>query len=115
MTDSLSQDSVKHLLRASDGELSMTQDSVITAVNDVMSKEIRAGKLDEAKEHVTKELKGNSIPSKLKTPLMKSDALRSFPITYTILTRRSRSVKKRLTAYSRYRSSRGRYSLRKIS
>lgn len=66
VTDSLSQDSVKHLLRASDGELSMTQDSVITAVNDVMSKEIRAGKLDEAKEHVTKELKGNSIPSKLK-------------------------------------------------
>lgn len=66
MTDSLSQDSIKHLLKASDGELSMTQDSVITAVNDVMSKEIRAGKLDEAKEHVTKELKGNSIPSKLK-------------------------------------------------
>ncbi|MFN2745284.1 MULTISPECIES: HD family phosphohydrolase [Bacillus] len=66
VTDSLSEDSVKNLLRASDGELSMTQDSVITAVNDVMSKEIPAGKLDEAKENLTKELKGNSVPSKLK-------------------------------------------------
>ncbi|MBU8788381.1 HDIG domain-containing protein [Bacillus glycinifermentans] len=67
VTDFLSRDSVKSLLKASDGELSMTRDSVITAVNDVMSEEISAGKLDEAKEKVTKELKGNSVPSKLRS------------------------------------------------
>ncbi|MDA1474795.1 HD family phosphohydrolase [Bacillus changyiensis] len=67
VTDSLSEKSVQKLLNASDGELSMTQDSVITAVNDVMSKEIPAGKLESAREQVTKELKSNSIPSKLKS------------------------------------------------
>ncbi|MCY7867485.1 cyclic-di-AMP phosphodiesterase PgpH [Bacillus spizizenii] len=64
VNDSISEDSIKTLLKADSEDFSFVRDTVITAVNTVMSSEISSDKLSDAKDKVEKELKGNSIPSK---------------------------------------------------
>lgn len=64
VNDSISEDSIKTLLKADSEDFSFVRDTVITAVNTVMSSEIPSDKLSDAKDKVEKELKSNSIPSK---------------------------------------------------
>ncbi len=64
VNESISEDAITSLLHANNEDFSFVRDSVITAVNTVMSSEIPSEKLAEAKEKVAKELKSASVPSK---------------------------------------------------
>ncbi|MGG1759402.1 HD family phosphohydrolase [Bacillus velezensis] len=64
VNESVSEDAIKSLLHANNEDFSFVRDSVITAVNTVMSSEIPSEKLAEAKDKVAKELKSASVPSK---------------------------------------------------
>lgn len=64
VNDSISEDTIKTLLKADSEDFSFVRDTVITTVNSVMSNEIPSDKLSAAKDKVAKELKSNSIPSK---------------------------------------------------
>ncbi len=54
VNDSISEDSIKTLLKADSEDFSFVRDTVITAVNTVMSSEIPSDKLSDAKDKVEK-------------------------------------------------------------
>ncbi|MBT2574380.1 HD family phosphohydrolase [Bacillus sp. ISL-51] len=64
VNESISEGTIEALLHANNEDFSFVRDSVITAVNTVMSSEIPSEKLAEAKGKVAKELKSASVPSK---------------------------------------------------